>query len=153
MSHKPGIRLPLLSARPAVPPVTLKGAATNFAAWWTEAQWVWTVCLRLVIWTRAFCAWVQHANHSATEPPFADCTGVGIQKAISPAHNTCTVPISRSLDTVLSRRTLCIDAEQWIMNSPGSLIGLRSLINYASNSALRWHQEWGIIQKYTGKSQ
>jgi len=31
--HKPGGRLPLLSARPAVTPTTLKGAATNFAAW------------------------------------------------------------------------------------------------------------------------
>jgi len=54
VSHKPGGRgrLPLLSA-------TLKRAATSFAAWWTEAQWVW-VCLRLLpdsaeaaIWTRA----------------------------------------------------------------------------------------------------
>jgi len=33
VSHKPGCRLPLLSARPAVTPVTLKRAATNFAAW------------------------------------------------------------------------------------------------------------------------
>ena len=33
VSHKPGGRLPLLSARPAVNPVTLKRAATNFAAW------------------------------------------------------------------------------------------------------------------------
>ena len=33
MSHKPGSRLPLLSARPAVTPTTLKRAATNFAAW------------------------------------------------------------------------------------------------------------------------
>jgi len=33
MSHKPGGRLPLLSARPAVTPATLKGTATNFAAW------------------------------------------------------------------------------------------------------------------------
>jgi len=31
-SHKPGSRLPLLSARPAVTPATLKRAATNFAA-------------------------------------------------------------------------------------------------------------------------
>jgi len=38
MSHKPGVRLPLLSARPAVTPTTLKRAATNFAAWWTEAR-------------------------------------------------------------------------------------------------------------------
>jgi len=60
VSHKPGGRLPLLSARPAVTPATLKRASTNFAAWWTEAQWVWTVCLRQLpdsvataIWTRA----------------------------------------------------------------------------------------------------
>ena len=76
VSHKPSCRLPLLSARPAVTSAALKRAATNFAVWWTEAQWVWTVCLRLLpdsvvtaIWTRVFCAWVQHANHSATEPP------------------------------------------------------------------------------------
>jgi len=30
-SHKPGGRLPLLSARPAITPVALKRAATNFA--------------------------------------------------------------------------------------------------------------------------
>ena len=48
VSHKPGSRLPLLSTRPAVTLATLKRAATNFAAWWTEARWVWTVCLRLV---------------------------------------------------------------------------------------------------------
>ena len=47
-SHKPGGRLPLLSARPAVTPATLKRAATNFAAWGTEAQWTSTVCLRLL---------------------------------------------------------------------------------------------------------
>jgi len=33
VSHKPSGRLPLLSARPAVTPTTLKGAATSFAAW------------------------------------------------------------------------------------------------------------------------
>ena len=32
-SHKPGGRLPLLSARPAVTRAALKRAATNFAAW------------------------------------------------------------------------------------------------------------------------
>jgi len=72
VSHKPGGRQPLLSARPAVTPATLKRAATNFAAWWTEAQWVWTVCYptasRLRFEPGPFCAWVQHANHSATEP-------------------------------------------------------------------------------------
>jgi len=31
--HKPGGRLPLLSARPAVTLATLKKAATNFPAW------------------------------------------------------------------------------------------------------------------------
>ena len=61
VSHKPGGRLSLLSARPAITPATLKRTATNLAAWWTEAQWVWTVCLRLLpdsvataIWTRTF---------------------------------------------------------------------------------------------------
>jgi len=33
VSHKPGGRLPFLSARPAVTPATIKRAATNFAAW------------------------------------------------------------------------------------------------------------------------
>ena len=33
VSHKPGGRLPLLFARPAVTPATLKRATTNFAAW------------------------------------------------------------------------------------------------------------------------
>jgi len=33
VSHQPGGRLPLLSARPAVTHATLKRAATNFAAW------------------------------------------------------------------------------------------------------------------------
>jgi len=32
-SHKPGGRLPLLSARPTVTPTTLKRAATNYAVW------------------------------------------------------------------------------------------------------------------------
>ena len=60
VSHKPGGRLSLLSARPAVTPATLKRADTNFATLWTEVQWVWTVCLRLLpdsivtaIWTQA----------------------------------------------------------------------------------------------------
>jgi len=33
VSHKPGGRLPLLPAKPAVTPATLKRAATNLAAW------------------------------------------------------------------------------------------------------------------------
>jgi len=33
VSHKPGDRLPLLSARPAVTLTTLTRAATSFAAW------------------------------------------------------------------------------------------------------------------------
>ena len=48
VSHKPGGRLPLLSTRPAVTPTTLKRASTSFAAWWTEARSVWTVCLRVL---------------------------------------------------------------------------------------------------------
>jgi len=33
VNHKPGGRLPLLSARPAITTATLKTAATNFAGW------------------------------------------------------------------------------------------------------------------------
>jgi len=33
VSHKPDGRLPLLSARPAATPATLKRAATGFAVW------------------------------------------------------------------------------------------------------------------------
>jgi len=33
VSHEPGGRLPLLSARPTVTSATLKRDATNFAAW------------------------------------------------------------------------------------------------------------------------
>ena len=33
VSHKPGGRLPLLSARPEITPATLKRATTDFAAW------------------------------------------------------------------------------------------------------------------------
>ena len=33
VNHKPGGRLPLLSARPAVTLATLNRVATNFAAW------------------------------------------------------------------------------------------------------------------------
>ena len=33
VSHKSGGRVPLISARPAVTPATLKRAATDFAAW------------------------------------------------------------------------------------------------------------------------
>ena len=40
VNHKPGGRLPLLCARPAVTLATLKRAATSFAAWCTDAQWV-----------------------------------------------------------------------------------------------------------------
>jgi len=73
LSHKPGSRLPLLSDGPAVSP-----AVTNFAAWWTKAQWVWAVLpktvnptvLRLQFEPGPFCTWVQHANHLATEPPY-----------------------------------------------------------------------------------
>ena len=41
-----------------LPPQPLM-AATNFAAWWTEAQWVWTVCLRLLPDSVATAIWTQ----------------------------------------------------------------------------------------------
>ena len=67
VSHIPGGRLPLLSARPAVTTATLKRAATNFAGWWTEARWA----SGLRFEPGPFCAWVQH---SATEPPYKQCS-------------------------------------------------------------------------------
>ena len=39
---------PMVGCQACSYPATLKRAATNFAAWWTEAQWVWVVCLRLL---------------------------------------------------------------------------------------------------------
>ena len=59
VSHKPGGRLPSLSVRPAVILATLKRVATNFVAWWTEARWVWTVCLRLLPDSVAAAIWTQ----------------------------------------------------------------------------------------------
>ena len=59
LSHKPGGRLPLLSARPAVTITILKRTAINFAAWWTEARCVWTVCLRLLPDSVAAGIWIQ----------------------------------------------------------------------------------------------
>jgi len=57
VSHKPGGRLPLLSA--TVTLATLKRDATNFAAWWTEARWVWTVCQILLPDSVAAAIWTQ----------------------------------------------------------------------------------------------
>ena len=62
VSHKPGGRLPLLFARTAVTPTT-KRTATNLAAWWAQAQWVWTVCLRLLPDSVATAIWTQALLH------------------------------------------------------------------------------------------
>jgi len=64
VSHKPGGRLPLLATSPAVTLATLKRAATNFAAWWTEARWLRTVCLRL---TRQHCDGNSNSGPSVPE--------------------------------------------------------------------------------------
>jgi len=63
----PGLQLPPQPLRGLLP-VLLLGEQRHNGGW--------TVCLKLLpdsvaaaIWTRAFCAWVQHANHSSTEPP------------------------------------------------------------------------------------
>jgi len=44
---------------PAVGCHYFKRAATNFAASWTEAQWVWTVCIRLLPDSVATAIWTQ----------------------------------------------------------------------------------------------
>ena len=60
-----------------LPPQPLRGLLPIFSAWRTVNKGTMGVnsCLRLLpdsvataIWTRAFCAWVQHDNRSATEP-------------------------------------------------------------------------------------
>ena len=63
VSHKPGSMLPLLSTRPGVTLAALKRAATSFAAWWTEARWVRTVCLRLLPESVAAAIWTQALLH------------------------------------------------------------------------------------------
>ena len=78
VSHKPGGRLPLLSARPAVTLATLKRAAASFAAWRREARWVWTVCLRLLPDSVAAATWTQAlspARYLATLVHFTFATG------------------------------------------------------------------------------
>ena len=86
VSHKPGGRLPLglglLSTRPAVTPATLKRVRLlpilllgeqrhNGCEQFAQSCYPTASLLRFE--PRPFCAWVQHqhANHSATEPPFA----------------------------------------------------------------------------------
>ena len=63
VNHKRGGMLPFLSTRPGVTLATLKRAATNFAAWWTQARWVWTVCLRLLLDSIAAAIWTQALLH------------------------------------------------------------------------------------------
>ena len=75
VSHKPGVRLPLLSARPAVTPATIKRAATTVLLLCEQkhdgceqfAQDCFPTASRLRFEPGPFCARVQHANHSATE--------------------------------------------------------------------------------------
>jgi len=74
VSHKPGGRLPLLSAMTAVRlpslPISLLDKQTHDGCEQFAEDCYPTVSrLRFEPWT--FCAWVQHANHSATEPSIA----------------------------------------------------------------------------------
>ena len=103
VSHKPAVGCHYF-------PPGLKRAVTNFAAFWTEAQWVWTVCVRLLpdptasrlrFKPRPFCAWVQHANQSATEPPHAWTAAA--QSAVPKQHGTA-LPHQNSL-----YRTIALD--------------------------------------------
>jgi len=74
-SHKPGGGLPLHSARPIVTfpthrpvPISLLGEQRQ------DMCEHFCDCYRTALWLRfeprLFCTWVQHANHSATKPPF-----------------------------------------------------------------------------------
>jgi len=77
VNHKPDGRLPLLSARPAVTTATIKRAATNFYCLVNRGTMGVNSLPKTVTWQRhgcdldpGFCAWVQHADQSATEPPW-----------------------------------------------------------------------------------
>jgi len=75
VNHKPVGRLPLLSARPAVTPAILKRAATNFAAWWTEAQYtanVGSADMTMVSYSITNCASVFASNF----PSYLSCFAV-----------------------------------------------------------------------------
>ena len=88
VSHKPGGRLSLLSARPAVTPATVERAATILLLGEQRhngcEQFAYD-CYPTASWLRSeprpFCAWVQHANHSAT----VDRSRQNLQKLVATA--------------------------------------------------------------------
>ena len=130
---------------PQLPPATLKRAATNFAARWTEAQWVWTVCLRLLpdsvataIELGPFCAWVQHANHSATEPAITMPNTRRCKKK-SQAHSSklFTIWLLTTLPTC-SYITL-----QFIVNHDFSFATVARLLTVSQGSARR---VWSVVR-------
>ena len=91
----------------------------NFAAWWTEAQWVWTVCLRLLpssiataIWTQAFCTRVQHANHSATEPPECKVGHLKVECHYNPSTPQSSASVLTAAVCPTQRISTCNDKRQ-----------------------------------------
>ena len=80
VSHKPGGRLPLLSAKPTVTlqptrglvPISMLGEQRHDGCEQFAQDCYAKTASRLRHEPRPFCARVQHANHSATEPPFTD---------------------------------------------------------------------------------
>ena len=76
VNHKPGGRLPLLSARPAVTHATLERAATRVSLLGEQrhdgceqfAEDCYPTASRLRFEPGPFCARVQHADHLANEP-------------------------------------------------------------------------------------
>ena len=70
VNHKPDGRLPLLSVRAAVTLAILKRVATNFAGCLVNRGTMGVNSLPKTVTRQSRdWAWVQHANHSATEPP------------------------------------------------------------------------------------
>ena len=99
MSHKHGGRLPLLSARPAVTLATLTRATTT-------ASW-----LRFE--PGPFCAWVQHANQSATIANMIERSVHGVGAAL------CQITLTTCLATVLTTcRRLFYSAPQFTQSFP-----------------------------------
>jgi len=93
VSHKPGGRLPLLSARPTVTPATLKRAATNFTAWWTEWRVTGVNSLPKTV-TRQCCGCDLNPGPTASESSMLTIR--------LPSHPMWAVPKSNHQDSAVS---------------------------------------------------
>ena len=88
-----------------LPPQPLRGLLSIFAALWTEAQWVWTVCLSLyptasrLRFEPGSCAWVYRATPGWNSSPYC---GVVIDSKTAITVNECCVTYEQIPTTDMS---------------------------------------------------